>query len=259
MTSNRLAAALRYAGNGWPVFVCKVQDKIPVFSGGFNTATTDRFKITNWFTQGPDFNLGVPTGKASGFFVLDIDGPEGEATLKKLEDTHGPLPQTAEVITGGGGRHVYFKYPTDGEIRNSAGKLGEGLDVRGDGGYVIVPPSVHKSGRRYEWSVDGGKRVVPAPAWLLVLIQQPADQHRAAPVGEWRDIAKGVREGQRNHALARLAGKLMRCRSLDPYMVLELCHAWNESRCAPPLSADEVTQTVNSIAGREIARRVKNG
>jgi hypothetical protein len=103
----------------------------------------------------PDTGIAVRTGAESGLVVLDVDPQHGgDDTLAELLAAHGVLPITVECFTGGGGRHIYFRHP-GGEVRNSAGKVGPGLDIRGDGGYVVAPPSPHPSGRRYEWSVDG--------------------------------------------------------------------------------------------------------
>src|SRR5262249_12553200 len=111
----------------------------------------------------PAANIGVATGKPSGIFVVDVDGVDAEAELRKLEAQHGALPPTIEVITARG-RHVYFKMPA-APIRNSAGKLGPGLDIRATGGYVLAPPSIHPTGRRYEWSVDCASAIADAPTW----------------------------------------------------------------------------------------------
>jgi len=249
-----LTAALSLASHGKLIFPLQVRGKIPLTTHGCKDATTDQATLTRWWEQQwPDANIGLATGPASGVFVLDVDGEEGEASLRALEAEHGALPATAESLTGGGGRHLFFKWPQSGVVKNSAGKLGACLDVRGEGGYVVMPPSVHPSGRKYVWSVDSGDQIVPAPAWLLHLIANPQGK-RPTPVSEWRSLMKGVPEGQRNQSLARIAGKLLRSR-IDPFMALELCLAWNETRCVPPLPHDEVTQTVNSIAGRELARR----
>jgi hypothetical protein len=190
--------------------------------------------------------------------VLDIDGDIGEATLKKLEGEFGQLPSTVEAITGGGGRHLFFETP-DALIRNSAGKIGPGIDVRGEGGYVIAPPSVHPSGRVYAWGVDSAGELAQAPAWLLA----KANGHNGngngrigpTPPETWCAlIHDGVSEGARNDSLARLTGLLLR-RHIDPQIVAELVAAFNDARCQPPLSLEEVRTIVNSICAREMKRR----
>ncbi len=247
-------AAMAYARRGMPIFPVHPHGKKPLTAHGLKDANTAPATIAAWWRQWPEANIGVVTGEKASFWVLDIDGAEGENTLSSLEGKYGALPQTVEIITGGGGRHLYFQCPQQGAIFNSAGRLGPCLDVRGNGGYVVAPPSIHETGRRYEFSVDSHDLILPAPAWLVGLVQRPEGQKPTVPVSEWRGLAKGVTEGQRNHSLARLAGKLLQC-GIDALMTLELCHAWNEARCKPPLEQTEVIYTVNSIAGRELVRR----
>ena len=145
-----LKAALSYARRAIPVFPCELGGKRPLTYNGFWDATTDMKRIEVWWGRWPAANVGVPTGKKSGLLVLDVDprggGPE---SLLALERTNGPLPRTSRARTGGGGMHVFFRYPAGKEVRNSTGWLGAGLDVRGEGGYVVVPPS--RTQEVYEW------------------------------------------------------------------------------------------------------------
>src|SRR4029077_18768365 len=143
------AAALQLAQKGLAVFPCQPRGKEPACDAGLHAATCDIERINRWWQAVPDLNVGIATGTASGIFVLDIDGEGGEASLRRLEQENCPLPPTIEAITGKG-RHCYFRMR--GSIRNSAGQIGAGLDIRGDGGYVIAPPSIHPSGRAYSWS-----------------------------------------------------------------------------------------------------------
>jgi Bifunctional DNA primase/polymerase, N-terminal len=124
------------------VFPCEPGAKRPLTRNGHWDATTDPRIIERWWQRWPSANVGVPTGKKSGVVVLDVDVDDGGLeSLAKLERAVAPAPKTARVRTGGGGIHVFFRYPRGTEIRNSAGLLGPGLDVRGEGGYVVVPPS----------------------------------------------------------------------------------------------------------------------
>jgi hypothetical protein len=242
-----VAAALEYAGYGWQVF--PLAAKRPRTRNGLKDATTDASRVRGWWKTWPGADLGVRTGAESALLVLDVDGDEGADTLFELEREHGTLASTATAITGVG-VHYYFKHP-GGEIRNSAGKLGPGLDVRGDGGYVVAPPSRHASGRRYEWDQHPEEAgIAAAPAWMLErLTERPSG--RARPTSEWRALAaNGVAAGARNHACARLAGHLL-ARGVDPFVCLELVTAWDAHRNRPPLGADEVSQTVRSIARAE--------
>lgn len=248
-------AALRLVEHGMAIFPCRPGDKQPATAHGVKDATTCRDTVARWWWQAPDFNIGLATGAISGVMVVDVDGPDAEAELRKLEAQHSALPATVESITARG-RHLFFKWP-DQDIRNSAGKLAPGIDIRGTGGYVVVPPSLHPSGRRYAWSVDSANAFAAAPAWLLAKVSKPTPGNGAGPVppAEWRAlILAGVSEGQRNHSVARLAGHLLR-RHIDPLVALELLTAWNAIRCHPPLDSDEVARTVDSIARRELQRR----
>lgn len=148
-----LKAALWYAEQGWRVFPCIPRQKEPAIKRWQVLATTDPKQIEAWWTTRAENNIGLACGASSGVFVVDIDqhAEDGEATLAKAQKRLGRLPDTAEQRTGGGGRQLFFAYPDGREMRNSAGKIGPGVDTRGNGGFVVVPPSLHPSGKRYEW------------------------------------------------------------------------------------------------------------
>ncbi len=178
-TNKMLAAALWYAVRGWRVFPLRTGDKTPIHSGGFHNATCDETIIRNWWASYPNANVGIATGAENRLLVLDNDAYKGgQDTLDALTAEHGDLPQTVEVKTGGGGSQYYFSYPSDGvKYRNKSysKKLWPfvGLDVRGDGGYVVAPPSIHPSGRAYVFEASSQPNNVPladAPQWLLALI-----------------------------------------------------------------------------------------
>ena len=250
-------AALLWARDGYRVFPCEPRGKKPLIRKWRENATTDEEMIQRWWRKWPDANVGLVAGRTSDLWVLDIDGQEGDDSLTRLEQKHGTLRQTWEAVTGGGW-HLYFGMPSDGrDIRNSAGQLGQGLDVRGTGGYVIEPPSVHPGGETYAWVEGSGPddvKLADAPAWLLELVTESATRQAKSP-REWRKlVAEGVPKGQRNDTIARLAGHLLRHRA-DPVETLDLCQAWNAYRCRPPLEEDEVARTVLSIAKHEMSAR----
>jgi hypothetical protein len=166
-----LDAALAYAARNIRVFPCA--GKVPAVRGGFHSATTNPETIKRLWRIA-DRNIGIPTGAVSAFWVVDIDGAEGEAAIDDLQTKHGSLPATREVTTGKG-RHLWFRYT--GPIQNTASKIGKDIDTRGDGGYVIAPPSVHVSGRIYRWSRGGDLAV--APDWLVQLTRKPTISERA--------------------------------------------------------------------------------
>lgn len=181
---NMLKAALAYARNGWPVFPCRLT-KQPWTQHGFKDPTTDEGKIREWWGRYPNASIGVPTGHAIGAWVLDVDLPDGPESLDEIESQHGPLAITLEQVTGSGGRHLFFAEIPGDKIQNSAKIIGQGLDVRGDGGYVIVAPSSHPSGNRYQWKTPSrngegetcGGMIMPPPPWLLDLVK-----HEKPPV-----------------------------------------------------------------------------
>lgn len=204
--------------------------------------------LQGWFTKWPKANIAIVTGAASGVIVLDIDPAHGgEESLAGIEERHGSLPETVEVKTGGGGRHLYFAHP-GGEVRNRAG-FAPGIDLRGDGGIIIVPPSIHPSGKSYTWRIGhapGEVAIAEAPSWVL----EPrfgGDDRSCHPLTYWRELVhKGVTEGRRNATLASFTGHLL-WHGVDPDVIMELMLSWNQTRCRPPLSDDEVIRTVHSI------------
>ncbi len=104
----------------------------------------------NWIKRWPNMNLAVMTGSSSGIFVVDIDPRHsGDINFEKFCQQHGLPPTTLQAESGGGGRHLFFRYPTEGGIKSGANVLGEGIDIRGDGGIIIVEPSVTKGA--YKW------------------------------------------------------------------------------------------------------------
>jgi hypothetical protein len=181
-------AAIKYAARGWRVLPIKPGEKRPPMRGWQDAATTDRPIIFDWYwDQYPDHGVGVATGRESGVFVLDVDvsgEKRGDETLHELEQRHGPLPQTAHVSTGTGGSHFYFRWPDGAEIRNNAGTvLGAGLDIRGEGGQVVAPPTMHPCGTRYQWEGGEPREIAHAPAWLIELLTtNPRLVDHGAPV-----------------------------------------------------------------------------
>lgn len=253
MTNELLQAALRYAGRGLPVFPCERRGKRPRTANGLLDASTDAGQIERWWRANGNANVAVVTGPASGLLVIDVDGDDGAEALRGLEREHGPLPRTTSVVTPRGGAHYYLRYPTGrGEIRNSAGLLGPGLDVRGAGGYVLMPPSQGANGRRYE--PDERAPLAEPPGWLLQRLSGPQNGSRRTPASEWVAIARdGLTEGQRNQGLTRLVGHLL-AKDVDARLVLELAQLVNQ-RCRPPLAPSDVERIVESIAGRELRKR----
>lgn len=172
-----LTAAYSYADRGWPVFPLVRLGKTPYGStNGHKDATTNKSKLLDWWGTTREANIGLRTGIESGLFVLDVDPRHGgNESLKRLSDEHGPLPETLTVATGGGGQHFYFLHPGKG-FKVTSRPLPDyvGLDVKGDGGYVVAPPSVHETGAVYEF--ENSHDVAVAPEWLLGLVARRATE-----------------------------------------------------------------------------------
>jgi len=249
------AAAAALLARGWSPIPLVARDKRPLLPWEpYRHRPPLPAELAFWRARWPEANVGIVTGAVSGLVVLDVD-PEkgGEASLAALEATFGRLPATLSVRTGGGGRHLYFAHP--GEPVPCAVGLRPGLDVRGDGGYVVAPPSIHPSGRPYRFEGEADRPPAPLPGWLAALLAE-ARRRPGHPIGWWRRLLReGLREGERNTRLASLAGLLLH-HGLEPGVVEELLQGWNLGRCRPPLPPEEVSGIVASIRRtRERARR----
>ena len=168
-------AALRYINHGWPIHPIKADpSKRPLTDHGFQDATTDPEQIRKWWMRWPEANIGMATGKQAGVFVIDIDNIEAHRTdgfavwrdLCLLNDWQ-TYSNVLSVATPSGGMHLYFNY-VDG-ITNARGKLPLGLDVRGQGGYVLLPPSEIRS-KKYSWIYPHATEAMNAPRWLIDMI-----------------------------------------------------------------------------------------
>lgn len=247
-----LPAALDYANRaGLPVFPVK-PDKSPYTSNGFKDASKDDGTICSWWGRCKDANIGIPTGEASGWLVLDIDPRHGgDASLTALIGEHGDLPETLEARTGGDGHHIIFAYPHGSNIRNSK-RLGAGIDVRGEGGYIVVAPSIHASGKTYQWLNDN--KPASAPEWLLKLL---AEENKARPNtltteprGQEKtsvEIGRRISEGERNQTLFRIAAAIRGQGAHQDEIEASLLEI-NARRCVPPLSDKEVRKIVVSAS-----------
>lgn len=241
-----------YAGRGWRVFPVKPRDKKPLVDGWPQQASSNVDDIRRMFAQYPGANIGIATGSGSGIVVLDVDaGHGGEESLLNLVHEHGRLPDTPESLTGGGGRHIIFNHPGV-MIRNSAGKLGPGLDIRGDGGYIVAPPSIHPNGNSYLWEETSKPSKTPVaypPKWLLEILLANESRRNGNEHHEPLDLEEDdiIPDGQRNDTLASLAGT-MRRRGFTTDAIYAALWSENNERCRPPLSADEVLAIAKSVS-----------
>lgn len=260
-------AAVAYAKRGWFVFPlfevdtagscvcsnrkCTSPGKHPRVLTGLKSATTDPMQISRWWSQWPQANIGIATGAISGFAVLDIDGPEGEASLALLEAEHADLPATTSAKTGKG-RHLLFEHPADGlKTTTSIGRKASRLDSRGDGGYIVAAPSRHHSGRTYEW-IDLSAPLAAMPQWLCDVIRGPRSnvvpfiKTRKNITAESSAATTSIPEGERNNTLLSRAG-MMRRADMSRDAIEKALLAENKQRCTPPLEDDEVLGIVDSI------------
>lgn len=260
MSDRMLQAALAYVQQlGWPVFPCHwiteagacscglphcgSPGKHPLTGQGFKEANRDEAQIRGWWTRWPAANIAIPTGAVSGFDVLDVDPRHGgEESLAELELIHGRLPVTVEQITGGG-QHLLFKHREG--VASRTGVL-PGIDVRGEGGYILTAPSNHHSGRQYAWELSsrpGEVDLAEWPAWLLEMVQQPTNGKPKEPAPA---IEGPIPEGGRNATLTSLAGT-MRRRGMGELEILAALRAVNETRCKPPLTDTELQGITGSV------------
>jgi hypothetical protein len=210
--------------------------------------------VREWFTKWPDANVAILTGSGSGIVAVDIDGQAGEDALVELCGN----PPTVCNVTGKG-RHVIFQHP--GVAVPNRVRLADSLDVRGDGGYIVVPPSIHALGHAYRWDDehDMGLNLSPAPLPPKLLEALTTSRRRQDPTkNEASGLPAVIEEGFRNDTLTRYAGRLLHD-GLDAQQVLEICLTTNEARCQTLLSEKEVRRIVASVAAREKAKRSRSG
>jgi hypothetical protein len=211
-----------------------------------HSATINRHIIERWWTRWPAANIGIATGKQS-FTVLDADIDEkmsGLETLAELQLKYGPLSETVEQITGGGGRQLFFEH--SGKVTNRV-KFAPGLDTRSDGGFVVVPPSLHISGKRYRWhSAPDQVALAKCPEWLLneIMASQPKTNGLKNENGWVVKALEGVDQGRRDDVGIQLCGYFFGKR-LEAKEVLAILRLWNEKN-EPPMSEVQVEKIVRS-------------
>ena len=291
-TDGILSAAQGYIARGWPAFVlsssktpvancdrCRAEHDTPelmesctcLTCHGFYAATLDPGRITEMIRLYPRGLLAIRAGAASGTVVVDVDAPQGIPTMRRLI-TDGLLPRTVVQRTGSGGYHLVYRHPGV-RIMSGAGKGGRGVDIKADGGYIVVAPSAHpRTHEPYQWLVPFSGDLTPLPQHWADRLREPPQPARpgvAAPLatgGGSRYAAKALRAelesvltaapGTRNETLHRAAfslGQLMAAGALDGPRVEELLGQAGEHIGLPP---GEVARTIASgiTAGRSHPR-----
>jgi hypothetical protein len=242
-------SAIRLAERGLQVFPCRPRAKQPATRNGLKDAKTDAQAIERAWRASPELNVAVATGAVSGVVVLDVDGDLGFDSLHDLEDQHDELPTTKSLTTPSGGQHFWFKHPGV-EIRNTAGFPGPGLDVRGDGGYVLVPPSVGTNGVAY--TVDEEAPPAHMPTWLTEMLrryQAKADQALQGSTDWPAFLNDAPSQGERDARMTKYVGHLFRV-GMDAREVFATAALLN-AVSKPPLADKQLKKIVQSIARRQ--------
>lgn len=227
--NENLIAALEYWKLGFSVIPVAFKDKKPLVNWQkYQTGRATKEQVEGWF-KNPEINVGVVTGAISGVVVVDVD------TTEKIDK---PLPPTATTRTGRGGWHYFYKHPGK-SVKTVAGII-PGVDIRGDGGYVVMPPSIHPNGNKYEWAIPLADSISELPLWVI-----------EAPTSE------KVFQGTRNSTATKVIGKLLGGKLDDKLYPItwEAAKKWNQENCVPPLPESELRTTFDSIYRRESAKR----
>lgn len=232
-----LEFANEYLNNGWSVLPVKPEEKRPFMTNWlqYNRTRVTKSVMENWFTSLSGAGIGIVTGKISNIVVLDVEN----YCKIPIEELLKKYPTQLISRTGSGGYHLFYQYPTKvSHIGNRVG-LFDGIDLRADGGFIVLPPTVHPSGGRYEWVQRGMAGAFPNS--LLDVQSQPKVQGE----GWITETLRGVTEGGRNDACARLAGYFFK-KGMNADIVEALLLEWNE-RNDPPLPISEIRTTIKSI------------
>jgi len=237
--------ALNYARKGFSVIPIGKDKKPTIEWKKYQSERADEKQIEKWFSGSSTHNIGIVTGKISGIVVVDVeDGGD-------IKD----LPPTIISRTGGGGWHFYYKHPGR-DIKNAV-RIRDRMDIRGDGGYVVAPPSLHNSGKRYEWSVSPfGADFTELPLWI---IEKLGDSSKNKT--DWQGLLnKEVLEGSRNFTAAQIAGKLLHHLPVEFWDISgwATMKEWNDKKNKPPLSEKELHSTWESIRNKESKNRQLN-
>jgi hypothetical protein len=246
MSNKLLDSALYYAKTyGWAVFPIDPRTKKPITPHGCKDAKKDPGAIRAWWKKNPNAGIGIATGSISQLIVIDEDidpdkGLDGISEMSRWERENTPLPETVTAITGRGGYHLYFHYEGN-DITNRAGLL-DGVDVRGEGGYVIAPPSLHPNGTEYTWEYDPNEYDI-APLNDTIKEFVTYRENNADPSGY--QVPDVIPEGKRNETLYKLACSLQ-ARGVPDEGIIQAVSETNKQNCAIPLTDEEIKTICSS-------------
>lgn len=229
--------ALQYLEQGYSVI--PVSGKKPLISSWveFQNRKPTQEEIATWFSELNPTGIAIVTGKISGIVVVDVD----------LGGSTENLPETLSATSGTGGRHFYYKHPGF-PVKSSAGQVGFKIDIRGDGGFIVAPPSMHENGSLYVW--DKGFADIKIAEFPKQLLEEPKIK------GNISEIVLGVEEGRRNQSSATIIGKLLHHLPKKDWAEFgwPLIQGWNSNN-KPPIEVRELKSTFSSIANSELSKR----
>ena len=238
--------ALYYAELGLAVFPLAYRNKVPAIEGGCKAATTEKSKIERWWNQNPRYNIGIATGnKSNGLVVIDLDvdknkGIDGYEVLRDWQNKHGELPETWQSITGRGGYHYFY---IDTITHSNKVGLYEGVDIRGEGGYIVAPPSVHPNGNTYEWEQEPKEYEIAQVDDIVNDFFKGEKQRIDSEHKTNFKVPELIPEGKRVDTIVRLIASL-RTKGLDDDAIKAAVRVENEKRCNPPLKEKELEKAV---------------
>ncbi|HMO84054.1 MAG TPA: bifunctional DNA primase/polymerase [Lacipirellulaceae bacterium] len=245
------ARASEYVARGWSVL--PLRGKISAIPWQeFQARRPSPLELSDWFFESrtPPTGIGIVTGRVSQLVVVDCDSP-ADAAFWTSQFPDSPLA----VGTGGGGGPFHDAFPTGENVRNRVRVLGRRIDIRGDGGYVVAPPSLHRSGRHYAWQAYDAAAALPrfSPAWLAHgprVGQTPARTH----MGKVRNAVAYIQRicavaGEGGHNATFRAACKLRDAGLAPDEALAVLGDWNETNARPPWSAAELEHKISSAYG----------
>ena len=240
-------AAVKYAEQGLAVFPLVAQDKKPVTKNGFLNASSDPEEVRKMFEKHPFSNIGLACGTPSGgLLVVDIDvddekGKDGNDSLREWERKHGALPDTAMTITGRGGSHCLYRSPGKTRSRVACQK---DIDIRAEGAYIVLPPSIHPNGNQYQWEYEiSDYGIAEANQSVIDLMNEGVEE------GKEFKLPETIEDGNRNDTLYKLACS-MQARNNGDDAIRAAVEAENKARCKPPLDKDEVDNLLRSALNK---------
>lgn len=240
MNNEKLIAALKYQSIELSIIPVSINKRPLIKWEEFQHRIATVEEIKGWWTMWPDANIALVTGKVSGIIALDLDIKHNR-TSKEFT-----IPITASAKSGSGGEHFFFKYPNF-HVENKAAISGQGVDIRGDGGYILLSPSINENGV-YEWLIPLEEGLAELPEWLMKLLKDGQDH-------KWLSGKNGVKEGARNDTAASMAGKILSSTALELREEIgwDQFKIWNQKN-NPPLDIKELRSVWESIEKKHVSK-----